>query len=155
MRHRNTTPATPEQIRIALITIIKCAEAMGGYNKPVSALTMDAIRRAHRILAVSYRGHGLIKLPRNARKRVQEFGINGQTGEIINKLRWAHAESIYEQSGRLPWKTFEARLNSGCDPLSPLFPGDLPPVNEYRKKQTRPRRESVKKYVVKQFNDED
>jgi hypothetical protein len=154
-------PVTTENLRAALFCVLHYMEQSGGYNSKVQMLSMDAIKKAYRVLGMLVSG-GCARLPKLARKRMREFGLDPDNGQIIDQLRWAYADSIYEQSGRLPWATFNKRYKAGIDPLTPLAPGDLPPLGKYAQNGAHENgakhgltKADVKKYVVRTYDEED
>jgi len=68
--------------------------------------------------------------------RIREFGLKWHPEnneiEVIDKHRWRHALSILRQTGRLPYRTFLARLESGCHYDDPISKEDLPPLPKAR-----------------------
>ena len=68
--------------------------------------------------------------------RIREFGLKWHPEsneiEVIDRNRWRHALSILRQTGRLPYRTFLARLESGCHYDDPISKEDLPPLPKAR-----------------------
>jgi len=75
-------------------------------------------------------------------QRLKEFGLsyNEYAREITvtDSYRWAHALSILRKTGRLPYRYFLWRLESGAHPDDPIDRNDLPPLKHTNRRVVWP-----------------
>lgn len=109
-----------------------------GDQEAHGAIRIRTFKYAMRILHFNA-GERTQTLGHHWHNRIRDFGLKHDpaTNEftIVNKHLWMHALSILRQSdlwhngkGRLPWRYFLKRLDSGCHPSEPIDLAEFPPT---------------------------